>query len=383
MGLSPQYARHHRYHLRLRGDHLHQHMGHVALEHACPDEGYRRIYLRKAKWFLMSMLAPELLMLFAGGQWAAAKRSVRDMTALGVHEWSMIHALHAESGGFVFQAGCGLRFPVTARQIHYLVQNRYVSPPRVSDRDIFDRSKADHFAKFIAGAQSCWFVVQIVARAAQRLDITLLELSTICLMSCTLAALVFWYHKPLDVRTPETLKSEQPMAKILVDAGDVAKSPYKDTPLDFCESIEYTSTQFPLNRLWGEQVRPVPRIPNDRDSLLHNWHTVIVIAIPTAAFGTLQLIAWDFLFPTIEEKQLWRWTCVSAGAILGLGCILEAGAIVASKFQLSGMQTFRSYKTQWPWCLFFWIAAVLYVLGRVLVIVEVVISLRALPPGVF
>ena len=193
----------------------------------------------------------------------------------------------------------------------------------------------------------------------------------------------FWWQKPLDVRTRTPIPCNYTIAEILLDAGDVAKDPYRDTPLDFCDHLGYSSTYFPLNRLWGEQQRPLPRIPNDRDSLLHNWKAVVAITVPTAAFGALQLVAWNFVFPTRAEQLLWRYTCLGGGAVLGIGCSLEALAIVASKYTLSGMRTFNDYKIRWPWCLLFYGAGMLYVVARVIVIIEVVISLRALPVTCF
>lgn len=41
-------------------------------------------FIRKLKWFMLAMLAPELVMLFAGGQWASTRRSVDEMKAMGL-----------------------------------------------------------------------------------------------------------------------------------------------------------------------------------------------------------------------------------------------------------------------------------------------------------
>jgi hypothetical protein len=97
----------------------------------------------------------------------------------------------------------------------------------------------------------------------------------------------------------------------------------------------------------------------------------------------MQLIAWDFSFPTEVERHLWRYTCVGGLVVLGIGCFLEAAAIAASNYTISGMQTFNNYKTRWPWCTLFLGAGLLYVVARVIVITEVMISLRALPESSF
>lgn len=138
-----------------------------------------------------------------------------------------------------------------------------------------------------------------------------------------------------------------------------------------------------MNHLWGEQERPLPRIPNDRDSLLHSWKILLVISIPTAAFGALHFLAWNFQFPTNIEQELWRYNCVGGVIVLRLGCALEALAIVASNYALPGMRTFHDYKSRWPWCILFHGAGLMYVLSRWVVIVEVAISLRAMPASCF
>ncbi len=341
------------------------------------------IWLRKLRWFVLALLAPELLMLFAGGQWASARRSVAEMKKIGVTDWTMVHAFYADSGGFMLVARDSIPFPVTARQIHYLVDKRHLREPEITREEIWDKSKADMFAKVIAGVQSAWFTAQIIARAVQHLPVTLLELSTIALMTCTATTLFFWFHKPLNVETATPLSTYVSVAEILTDAGDAAKELYQNTPLDFAEPLAYTSTQMPLSSLWGVKERPLPRIPNDRDSLLHNWKVVLVVSIPTAAFSASQLIAWNFVFPTRDEQLLWRYTCLGNGIVLGGGCACEAAAIIASNYTLAGLETFNKYKLRWPYSLMFFIPGALYFCARMIVIVEVLISLRALPTGCF
>ena len=340
-------------------------------------------FIRKLKWFTLAMLAPELVMLFAGGQWASARRSIDEMKDIGVEGWSCVHAFYADSGGLVVQLRCGAMFPVTAKQTAYLVKRGIIGIPTITKDEIWDKSKADLFAKVIAALQSAWFVVQIIARAMSRLPVTLLELSTITLMCCTAMTLFFWFHKPLNIETPTMIKCDTTVREILASADETAKIPWHETPLDFVESLDYTSSKMPFSAWWGEQERPLPRIPNDRDSLLHSWKIVLAISVPTAAFGTFQLIPWNFAFPTRIEQMIWRYTTLGNGVVLGVGCALEAAAIVASNYTIAGLHTYRDYKLRRPWNLFFFIPGAMYFGARIVVIVEVIIGLRALSPGCF
>ena len=179
------------------------------------------------------------------------------------------------------------------------------------------------------------------------------------------------------------LHTEYSIPDVLIQAGDAAQATFKDTPLDFVEGQLYTSSQMPLHRHWGVQQRPLPRIPNDRDARMYNLQTVIIVSIPTASFSLLHLIAWNFDFPTPTEQLLWRWTCISMGIVLGTGCTIEAGSIIWDNYTTSGLTSLNGYKLKWPTNLLFFIPGFLYFAARLIVIIEIGISLRRLPAGCF
>jgi hypothetical protein len=74
--------------------------------------------------------------------------------------------------------------------------------PTITVEEIEDRSKADGFSKTIAFGQTFWFVAQCLARIAQHLDITLVELLTLSLAVLNGLMYFLWWNKPLDVRCP-------------------------------------------------------------------------------------------------------------------------------------------------------------------------------------
>ena len=332
---------------------------------------------------MLALLAPELVMLFACGQWASAQRSVADMHASGYCDWTMVHAFYADMGGFLLKSPDCTSFPITAKQVHYLVTQGYLSLPKITKAEIWDKSKADMFAKTIASFQAAWLVAQVVSRWIQHLSVTLLELSTVAMIPCTGAALYFWFRKPLNVETATEIHLDTSIAEVLARAGDKAETTFKDTPLDFIEADVYTSSQLPFGKHWGVKERPLPRLPNDRDSRLHSLRIIIIVAAPTASFSLLHLIAWNFEFPTRFEQLMWRWTCISMGIVLGGGCIVEAVSIVVDGYTTSGLTTLNRYKLRWPTNLLFFVPGAIYMSTRLIVIVEVVISLRLLPAGCF
>ena len=51
--------------------------------------------------------------------------------------------------------------------------------PDINDAEIKDHSKSDGLVNFILLLQICWFVTQVIARAAQGLAVTILEIFTL------------------------------------------------------------------------------------------------------------------------------------------------------------------------------------------------------------
>ena len=74
--------------------------------------------------------------------------------------------------------------------------------PTITVEEIEDRSKADGFSKTIALGQTLWFVAQCLARIAQHIDLTLIELVTLSLAVLNGVMYFLWWHKSLDVRCP-------------------------------------------------------------------------------------------------------------------------------------------------------------------------------------
>ena len=172
------------------------------------DDSNWTLFVRRTRWLTLAVLAPELVMLFASGQWASAKQSVGEMKALGYEGWSMVHAFYADSGGFVLQARDSYPFPVTAKQIQYLITSKYMDVPAITRAEIWDKSKADRFAKYVACLQAGWLVLQVAARAVQHLPITLLELSTVVLISCTAVTFFFWFCMTLSLLPTSAVRTD-------------------------------------------------------------------------------------------------------------------------------------------------------------------------------
>jgi len=73
---------------------------------------------------------------------------------------------------------------------------------QTTEKEITDRSKGDGLAKIILILQSSWFIFQCIARCAQGLGLTQLELTTVALASLNGITFILWWYKPLGVEAP-------------------------------------------------------------------------------------------------------------------------------------------------------------------------------------
>ena len=304
-----------------------------------PAPNHTRFGVFRRKLYLtgLALSGPEFIFQSALGQWLSSRRSVADFHASGYSQWTMTHAFFADMGGFVLHTKDWVAFPVNARQLHYLVVSGYVAFPRIDRQDIADKNKADGLIRIITLCQIAWFSITVSGRAAQQLAITCAELTTAAFIVCSAGTMYCWRHKPADVTVPEIIESDRSIADILLEAGDLARLPYSQTPLDFVGgtnspwTIYWTNWMNLLRRLgivFAPRSKPVDRFEN---TLFHGlpgrmeWVSLCVTALYFAVFVS----GWNYDFPTQAEQTLWR-----AASMIMLVCPFVYGLITESAFHL-------------------------------------------------
>ena len=291
-----------------------------------PDEHDQRAkwLLRKFRWAMLTVLVPEVVTASAFAQHTAACNSVEAIAAkTGEKQWTMRHAFYVNMGGIVLKPRDGRVFPINATHLRFLVDRHIMSLPNITAQEIWDKSKADGFAKLFACGQIGWMAVQLVARAVQGLAITPLEIATIAFAIPSLATYILWFHKPTGVDVPTYIRLDETVEELLTKLGQAPNTHWDQTPLDFVSKINspsFTSEIILELPTWPNKSNlegPATRIRNDVFGLKYRKRDQMLVGGVWLAFGGIHLTAWSFSFPSYTELLLWRISSlILAGSML-------------------------------------------------------------------
>ena len=384
----------------------------------------------KVRWMAFAIVFPEVLTGIAAEQWRSACQSVEDFTSLqndwesalqepksagdvrrirsnlsGIKNspWTMRHAFYADMGGLLLDCSDFTPFPINGQQTLYLVKHDYLQYPEVKEKTIWDKNKADGFARFICLVQIGWFAVQAFGRCGQHLALSTFELSTLAYIFCTMNTFFFLRHKPLDVDTPISLRCTTTLGEVLLKAGDQARERYAETPLDFVRPptsrssllapfwfgvsavFDWRSSHgtLPVKAIGNNKITP-PRGIKVSDIVYGNFFTLGYLGI--------HLAAWNFSFPTPTERILWRTTSLVLLGLLIFYLLATAfGTVMAGRLarwifnnhEASTILGVASLLPRWAAFLVHFPVIFAYALARSYIIVEGFVGLRALPKSAF
>ena len=159
-------------------------------------------------------------------------------------------------------------FPINSASLHYLVARGYIPFPTITREEVWDKSKADVFAKGLAILQGGWMIVHVIARLVQGLPLAPLELFTLAFVIPTAMSYYFWWRKPQHVKIPTVLDCSVLISTILVDAGFAPDAAYDDTPMDFIERpLQFWKRRSIFDAFDLERGERGSRKPDDAESL--------------------------------------------------------------------------------------------------------------------
>lgn len=145
---------------------------------------------------------------------ATEPKSPIQQNAAATSSWTRVHGFYGIMGGLALATTNKTYLPrgverlvLTPAGIRFLYEHAPELLPQISEEDIKDKSKADGLEKFLICAQAIWFCASSIARLANNLPITLLELNAIAHASCALLIYAFWWSKPLNIYEPTIMSS--------------------------------------------------------------------------------------------------------------------------------------------------------------------------------
>ena len=103
-------------------------------------------------------------------------------------------------GGFVLFEERQPKQVLFLSDMERLLKEGRIELPTITEEEIRDRSKGDGLSKAIVIGQTSWFMIQVISRHSQGLDITQVELFTVTLAALNGMMYFLWWNKPLDVR---------------------------------------------------------------------------------------------------------------------------------------------------------------------------------------
>ncbi|KAG2030719.1 hypothetical protein BDR03DRAFT_905781 [Suillus americanus] len=356
------------------------------------DEGIVAITLRRLLLMAMALLGPEFVISWAAWQFLCARQVAKDFNdAFGAQHaqphgnhraarqsepailllddisdsgksssagWTLTHGFFAWMGGFMLYIDGKPRATLTPDELLQFVREGSVDMPVITEVDIEDRSKDDVLSKLVAILQLVWFIIQLIARYAQHLPVTLPEIDTLGIAALTCIAYGLWWKKPKNVRRPHIVHWNSgatpppPRDSLANDKSQSALLIIRSLLLDHGPGVQWS------NGLTRGQII-----------------IVIIGGISGMLFGGIHCLGWNFLFPSHTEQTLWR--------VASIAIAYSFGVILSSYFKerLSIRFMRRSSAKSHRYEVF--ILMIYYISARLTLIVLMMLSLRSLPPGAY
>ncbi|KAF8833696.1 hypothetical protein BDN67DRAFT_691455 [Paxillus ammoniavirescens] len=271
---------------------------------------------------LTALIAPEFTAMRAYEEWRAAGKIQKEFCD-HPWAWTRTHGFFALMGGFVLQDGARQTVLESRDELGRLRDERIrIVNPNITTKEIHGRSKSDALGNTILVLQLSWFILQVIARAANHLAITLLEVDTLALAALSLPLFFFWWNKPVAPEFPHIFY----LSNTTMPQHGPEMFSYGQEPLlqrgRFPTFV--TSYSSEISHRWDDDVPVYDTEIDWQDKILGKGqdNSIWVLFIVWVIFGALHLIAWDFQFPSPAEKTMWH---VASLTLIGAPCIFFLG----------------------------------------------------------
>ena len=363
----------------------------------------RATFVRKFIFVTIIVVAPELLPFNAFNHWHRAQmlrkhckmnigsdlslKQVHYLLAGGVQisisteEHDKI--LEIELLVFINQVGLA-PFGSGSNHRHFRLFWNTVMGQLPSDRELDDKSKSDVIGKTITSLQAAKSLVLIIGRLVYGLDVSLLEVTTAAYIALALVSYTFWFKKPYNVATYQTIElpfdgddlisdcEKYNIAKLSSEATEHLKrrGAREINPSNLVSGNLYTGS------MSQQDFYCLPSKDEDRRNEVISSIALIMLC---SILAGIHLAAWNYQYPSQIEAWLWRASCLLIGT-------LPLGLIYAEYVEHWVKDSAPNVAAQWhqkiqPVCLY--TVYTTYPIARIFLIFEVFISLRSVPSGIY
>lgn len=161
--------------------------------------------------------------------------------------------------------------------------------PYVTEAMVRDRDKGDTLVKLAAVWQTVWLLIDLAVRQAAGLPSSPLEFMVLAFSVLALLTYLLNWFSPKDVQTPFYISSTRlptadelrTLAILRPHANGVCPGSFANWSMPSVDARD--GGYYRATRVWVGGMA---------------WSGMV--------FGSLHLLAWDFAFPTVAEKWLWR-----------------------------------------------------------------------------
>ncbi|KAF9473981.1 hypothetical protein BDN70DRAFT_885346 [Pholiota conissans] len=328
--------------------------------------------------------------------------------------WTLTHGFFLQMGGFMLsEDGRPIHIlidgsqPTMPQKLHLLhnIKEGIISPPRITEEDIQDRSKGDIISKTLIILQTTWFIVQCIARWSQQLPVTELEIVTLGFAMLNGITYAFWWNKPQNVGRPVFLERENLICTPSKIPEAIDQSTTSTTGENVVASSHEPKTPSQLHSGFLERklrkspnafgifwyllqwlVRPLLKLLLRRVTLTHTDAAPVfykpainnergpaaIIAIIGTLFGVVHLIpGWFLVFASRQEMWLWRVSAIlitATSIVFGLAVLKNTDRDAEDFFKIIIYLTVLSL-------------LIFYPIARIILLFLSLTSLRTLSPA--
>jgi hypothetical protein len=204
----------------------------------------------------------------------------------------------------------------------------------ITEDYILDQAESSSLSKALLIVQVVWFCTNCASRLAQRLPLSLLEVSTAAHGFCTLLTYVVWMPKPINVAAP-TIMMEKEAREVYallkcdgVEYKEALDMATKRAPGDSSGTHGSGKIVFAAGALQRLLAKPEPSTPepppdsarftNSGHSLVPSIHGTessksdedvflfIILAVSPILYGPVHFLALTDHFPSPLERVLWQ-----------------------------------------------------------------------------